>query len=212
MSKIANNHLTPAELETLKTYDSYAKEWIKTHHTTNFWAEELNRFQKYLPQGKILEIGSGAGVDAKELIDRGYRYVGTDISLGLINEAKKRNPNAKFIHQSVYELNFPESRFDGFWAVAILLHIPKSRIDEALQKIHFVTKPSGVGLISLKKGDGEKMIEDNFQDKKFRRLYSFYSLNEFSKILKRNRFKILSSYIRKSSKDTWLIYFVKVTK
>lgn len=207
-----NIQLTKEEQKTLRSYDSYAKEWAETHHTTDFWSNERDQFQKYLPKGKILEIGSGAGVDAKEFIDRGYAYVGTDISLGLINEAKKRNPNAEFIQQSVYELNFPESNFDGFWTVASLLHIPKSRIDEALQKIHYVARPNGVGLISLKKGVGEKMVEDVFQNKKFRRFYSFYSLNEFSKILKRNKFEILSSDIRKSTKDIWLIYFVKVIK
>ena len=209
---ISKKSLTKEEKETLKTYDLYAKEWIATHHTTNFWLPELDQFQKYLIKGEVLEIGSGAGVDAKELISRGYEYTGTDISLGLINEAKKRNPNAQFIHESVYELNFPEGSFDGFWVVAVLLHIPKSKIDGALQKIHFVTKSNGIGLISLKKGAGEKMIEDSFKDKKFRRLYSFYSLNEFSEILKKNKFDILSSYIRKSTKDTWLIYFVKVAK
>lgn len=207
-----NLHLTQEEQETLRSYNLRAKEWIATHHTTNFWLQELDQFQKFLSQGKVLEIGSGGGADAKELMDRGYDYIGTDISSGLIEQAKKKNPKANFITKSVYKLDFPESCFDGFWAVAVLLHIPKSRIDEALQKIHFVTKSNGIGLISLKKGAGEKMLEEEFQNKKFRRFYSFYSLNEFSKILKRNRFEILSSYIRKSTRDTWLIYFVKVVK
>ena len=209
---MSNKVLTQEERETVKTYNLYAKEWIKTHHTTNFWAPELKQLKNYIPQGKILEIGSGAGIDAKELIHLGYKYTGTDISLGLIKEAQKRNPKTKFIHESVYELNFLENNFDGFWAVAVLLHIPKSRIDEALQRIHFVIKANGTGLISLKKGTGEKMIEQEFQNKKFRRFYSFYSLNEFSKVLKRNKFEILSPYIRKSTKDIWLIYFVKVIK
>jgi hypothetical protein len=29
-----------------------------------------------------------------------------------------------------------EEKFDGFWASAILLHVPKRKIDEALGKIH----------------------------------------------------------------------------
>lgn len=209
---MTKTNLTKDEQKTLRSYDLYAREWIATHHTSNFWAPELDRLKKYLPKGKVLEIGSGGGVDAKELLNLGFEYIGTDISSGLIKEARKLIPQVTFLNQSVYELKFDENTFDGIWAAAVLLHIPKSRIDEALQKIHFVVRPKGIGCISLKMGMGEKLIQDNFQNKKFSRLFSFYSLKEFSKILKRNNFEIISSYTKTVEKVVWLIYFVKVIK
>lgn len=42
-----------------------------------------------MPAGKILEVGSGGGRDAKDLIEMGYEYIGIDISKGLLEEAKK---------------------------------------------------------------------------------------------------------------------------
>ena len=60
------------------------------------------------------------------MIAFGYDYTGTDISTGLLNEARKKVPGQSFYEMSVYDLDFPEGTFDGFWASAILLHIPKN--------------------------------------------------------------------------------------
>ena len=70
--------LTKAEIQTIKTYDSKSSDWVLKHETPNFWGSQMDKFYKLLPKGKILEIGSGGGRDAKELIGKGYDYVGTD--------------------------------------------------------------------------------------------------------------------------------------
>jgi len=203
--------LTQDEKQTLSSYDKYGKRWAVEHLDFSFWKSELNRFKQYLPTGKILEIGSGGGRDAKKLIKAGYRYLGTDVSRGLLKAAQEYNPGAKFIQRSVYDLRLPENSFDGFWACAVLLHIPKKRIGDALKQLHKVTKPKGVGFISVKKGRGERFTIEPPPDGK--RLFSFYSLKEFEKKLLNNKFEILySKERRKSAKTTWLIYFVKAIK
>ena len=90
-----------------------------------------------------------AGRDIDNLIKHGYGYTGTDISEGMLNIVKKRYPKQEFYKQSVYDLSFPK-KFDGFWAVAVLLHIPKSRIDEALQAIKAVMNKKMYFDLSLK--------------------------------------------------------------
>ena len=162
---MAKVKLTKREQQTLKSYDQYGKQWAASHLDFDFWVPELKKFKKYLSEGKVLEIGSGGGRDAKELIRAGYEYTGTDISKGLLEAAKKYNPGAKFLLKSVYDLDFPENSFDGFWACAVLLHIPKSRIDEALRQLHKVVKPNGVGFISVKQGVGEETNEKNRRDR-----------------------------------------------
>ena len=49
-----------------------------------------------------------------------------------------------------YKLNFPSGSFDGFWASASLLHIPKNKIHQVLSDIKNIIKPNGIGFISLK--------------------------------------------------------------
>jgi len=207
--------LTKKEKETVEAYDAQAKNWTSQHQTPGFWKKEMDKFQDLLASGKILEIGSGGGRDAKELRKRGYLYTGTDVSEGLIRQARKANPNTTFIHQSVYDLDFPKDSFDGFWASAVLLHIPKDRISEALAKIHDVVKPDGIGFISVKEGEGEKMVSEDVQigNMGFSRFFSFFKREEFAEILKNNGYEILEFiYHPMSEKTKWLVFFVKVKK
>ncbi len=207
-----NNQLTPEEKLTVNSYNRNAREWINTHSDVNFHLKNLAQFKKHLPGGKILEIGCAGGRDAKMLIEAGYDYVGTDITEGFIEVARKNLPQAKFYQRSVYDLQFPDNKFDGFWASATLLHIPKSRIGEALKELHRVTRKNGVGFISLKQGMEQKVIRDDKGD--MSRFFSFYFPRVFNKILKNNGFEILKIRKQKDQKTNtiWLIYLVRVLK
>jgi SAM-dependent methyltransferase len=157
-----------------------------------------------------LEIGCGGGRDAKELIALGYGYVGTDISAGLLEEAKKNNPGATFQQVSLYDLNFTEP-FDGFWCAAVLLHIPKRRIDEALQAIKKNIKKGGIGFIAIKEGDGEKMETEGGLDGDGR-LFVYWQNDEFKQALTSNGLEVLQEgYYPKSERTKWLTYHIKVT-
>jgi len=201
--------LTEQEKITIKTYDKIAAEWSKKHHIHDYWKEELKLFKKFLPIGKIIDIGCGGGRDAKPLSNLGYKYLGTDISTGLLKEAKKNNPGIKFIYKNLYKPSFKSNTFDGFWASAIFLHIPKDRINLILQRNWI--KQGGVGFISVKEGGGE--VLDNSDIEGPVRFWSYYKLSEFRKLLMSNKFKILKNYRKKVIESTiWLIYFVEVTK
>lgn len=194
------------EKKTVDYYNREAENWTKAHggnEGASYWREEMERFHQLLPGGKVLEIGSGAGKDAAALIKMGYDYTGTDASEGLIKVAQERNPGAKFAHESVHELDFPEHEFDGFWTAATLLHIPKNRIDEALQRIKTQVKPEGIGFISVKQGEGEKTDEDTG------RWFAYYKLDEFRDVLQRNGYEVKESSTRQGEKDTWLCYWVR---
>lgn len=206
-----NMKLTQNEQITLDTYNDNAWHWVKIHPQEGVYRDEMLSFKKLLPIGKILEIGSGSGRDASELIALGYDYVGTDISKSLLEIAKNKNPNKEFLLHSVYDLDFSDSsKFDGFWASAVLLHIPKAKIDLALRKIRDSVKSNGIGFISLKEGSGEKLesrINSSYNDKRF---FAYYSKQEFSEVLVRNKLKIIDSKSVKKESTSWLYFFVKV--
>lgn len=209
-------NLTTEEGMTLDTYDAIAKQWSEEHAIPGFWREEMRTFQEFLPFGKVLEVGSGGGRDAKELIAFGYKYTGTDISSRFVEVAKEKIPEATFLVQSVYDLKFPDdTRFDGFWASAVLLHIPKTKIGKALQRIRNYMRGGGIGFISLKRGEGEK-LEERLADSNSRndkRFFAYYSEKEFSNVLLKNGFEVVRAQVRKmSEKTTWLCFFVRVVK
>jgi SAM-dependent methyltransferase len=203
-------NLTEEEQITKLAYDAHPKEWAKYFDDAGGWPEILEKFHGLLPKGKVLEIGAGTGRDAKGLTDLGYEYVGTDVSEELLKVARERLPDQTFLQQSVYELSFSE-KFDGFWASAVLLHIPKSRINEALQKIKSVLKPNAIGFISVKAGEGEKITKHKFEDEEeLERLFTFWNEEDFAKALKDNDFEVLFyKYKPISEKTIWHIFIVK---
>ena len=200
--------LTEDEKLTLNSYNNVASAWAKNHDTQNFWGKNLEVFHKLLPKGKILEIGCGSGRDAQDLISLGYDYIGTDVSVGQLTEARKNNPSGIFKEQSVYSLDFIDS-FDGFWAAAVLIHVPKSRITEALQAIKKNMKKRALGFIAMKEGEGEK-VEERPELDNSRFLFTYWDRGEFRSILKENNFISLhEDYIPMSERTKWLTYIVR---
>ncbi len=196
--------------KTVDYYDRDAANWASQYGRNDgesFWMSQIEKLHELLPSGKILEIGSGTGQDAEALAARGYDYTGTDASKGLIEIAQKRNSQATFVHVGVEDLAFPEKSFDGFWTAATLLHIPKENIDNALQSIKSEVRDGGVGVITLKQGEGEK------EDEETGRWFSYYSEDEFEKILNRNGFEVVDFEIKKEQREgrpDWLVFYVKV--
>lgn len=191
----------PDEMNT-KFYDDNAKPWSDDHLNAGYWQAQLNTFHKLLPKGKIIEIGCGGGRDARDLIKLGYEYVGTDISEGLLEEARKNVPGYTFLKQSMYDL-FSAKKFDGFWASAVFLHAPKDKIGEALGSTKSVLKRGAIGYISVKKGEGEGVFGGRF--------FSFWDKSEFDDVLKKNGFEILDFiHDPRSPTDDWLCFFVRL--
>lgn len=200
--------LNDKEKATLGYYNSHAEEWVQDRHPgdTSFWQKELEHFHELLKAGKVLEIGTGSGREAAILLKYGYDYTGIDASIGLLDIARKNLPRGKFLHQTFYELNFPENSFDGFWTSATLLHVPKGRIEEVLLRIKHVIKPNAVGFISLKQGTGESVEESTG------RLFSYYSVEEFNRNLNKVGLSLIEEpAIRPKDKrgNIWLTYFVR---
>lgn len=204
------SELSAEEKLTIATYDRQAENWSSSHATASFWGEEMAQFKKLLPGGRILEIGAGGGRDAKELIEAGYDYTGTDISVGLLEQARKNNPGVNFEEVSVYDLDY-EELFDGFWCSAVLLHIPRARIDDALQVINKNMKRGALGFIAIKEGEGEKLEADDNSTQGDERFFVYWTDKDFSKRLEANGFNIVERGYRPMSERTkWLTYIVKI--
>ena len=203
--------LLPEEQLTLEAYDQVAAQWAAEHDDPKYWSLELDLFHQLLPQGSILEIGSGGGRDAKELIALGYHYTGTDISTGLLQVAKQALPGQIFVQQSVYDLSFwPE--FDGFWASAVLLHVPRSRIHQALSQIRRNLRVGAIGFISLKDGQGEQVETEIFDDREIRRHFTYWTREEFEAILPSASFELVDYIFHpRSARTRWHCFFVRAT-
>ena len=198
---------------TIEAYNKIADEF-NIRNAISFYQKEAEVFkQLFREEKKILEIGCGTGRDAEMLVPMGFDYIGIDASERMLEKAREKLPNEKFIPMNFFHLTFPSGVFDGFWAAASFLHVPKKDIDIVLQEAKRILKPGGVGYISLKqkKNLDEKIIhQDAFGG--IDRFFAFYDQQEFEDILKRNGFEIVSVMTEienDSDKTVWLCFFVR---
>lgn len=93
------------------------------------------------PGGFILELGSGSGLDAKFMIENGFKVDPTDGSYELAEEA------SRLLGQPVRHMYFEDldaiEQYDGIYASASLLHAKRSVLPEIVKCIHRALKTSG---------------------------------------------------------------------
>jgi len=104
----------------------------------HFWFRELKRQASSCE--KILDLGCGEG-SKLNLVAKGKKAVGVDISFTAIKKAKKQYPYFEFMQCNIEDLPFKDSQFDLVFCAFVLEHLdnPERVINEALR----VSKPGG---------------------------------------------------------------------
>lgn len=200
--------LSDLEELTIQNYDQLGALWY--NQKLKRFRDYVIRFKELLPTGRVLELGFGNGDDAAALIENGFDYEGVEVSKTLLEMAKARLPTTHFSLQSLYQLSFEKESFDGFWAAAVLLHIPKEKISTALREINRVCKKGAIGFIVIKGGEGEAIEADDFPNGAvMKRFFAYYSLKEFQEALEKNGFEIVEAAQKQGTTTLWLTYFVK---
>lgn len=120
--------------------------------------------------GRILDLGSGAGRDSLAMARRGLQVVSLDRSRGMLREHQSRGGGA-LVQADLSWLPFRPQAFDGIWACASFLHVPKARLVFALTEAGRVLRPEGILFVSLKLGEGESTDPEG-------RWWSFYQEDE----------------------------------
>jgi SAM-dependent methyltransferase len=105
------------------------------------------------PGGSILELGCGAGHHSARMLAAGFNVRATDGSPEMAEIAARR------LGHPVETMPFHElddqDAYDGVWASACLLHVPRDDLAGILEKIHRALKPGGLFYASFKIGEGD---------------------------------------------------------
>lgn len=195
---------------TIQSYNKTVKNYIKKVDKLHPKQEAKIFLSLIKPNSPILDLGCGYGRDAKIFSERGYKVVGIDLSEKMIETAKKISPKSEFKLMDIRKLSFTNNSFDGIWANASFLHIPKKEIKTALKEAYRVLKQNGTIYLSVKEGIGEGFIEDTRYGgiKKF---FSFFQKDEIENFFNDARFSIVKSYVKKVddnySTHPWICVF-----
>lgn len=103
--------------------------------------------------GKVLELGCGGGQDSEALLALGLDVFPTDGSPELAAAAQKRL--GRPVSVLLFEDLAAEATFDGVWANACLLHVPRPALPGILANICRALRPGGVFYASFKAGEAE---------------------------------------------------------
>jgi ubiquinone/menaquinone biosynthesis C-methylase UbiE len=193
--------------KTIETYSKHAKLFHKAHEH-QLLQFQLNNFLSKLPGKKILDAGCGSGRDAAYFIEEGFEVTGIDLADGMLEELKKNSPKAEFKKMDMRHLDFSNNSFDGIWAMASVIHIPKSDISKTLSEFYRVLKPAGILYLAVKEGEGENIIESrNLENSP--KYVVFYKKEELEEFLKEANFKIIESTISESDNNVWIEIMAK---
>ncbi len=117
-------------------------------------------------QQKILDLGCGSGRDSVYFAKLGFDVTAIDGSSKLIKTAKENYAISNiFWEYLTFEQTINkdwQSRFDGIWACASLLHVPYHNIASLLDRLLSLLKTEGVFYASFKYGDSEHTEESRF--------------------------------------------------
>lgn len=139
-----------------KTATGWSDEWFKEKKQSMV----LEKFYGCFAGGgtnhpKILDLGCGAGYDAKVMSRKGARVVGVDISEKLVNIAKKEVPACKFFVGDITEPLDRLGRFDGVVCLATIMHVDIQKMRKTFENMSNVLRKGGLLLVSSYDGVGK---------------------------------------------------------
>jgi len=147
-------------LDSIEYYNKHANEYF--HKTVDIdMQDHWDAFTCLLPEGaSILDLGCGSGRDSAYFLSCGYDVTMLDASYEMCNLASIHT-GQEVLNLSYENMDF-YNVFDGIWACASLVHIPRNRIDGILQKIIRALKINGIMYMSFHYGDFEGIREGRY--------------------------------------------------
>ncbi len=159
----------------LDYYNTHADEYCRSTVGLDMGSVYQRFLSELGPSAHILDAGCGSGRDTKIFRGRGFVVTAFDGSPQMARFA------SAYTSQQCRVLRFQEMRFeqefDGIWACASLLHVPKCEINDVLRRFVMALKPGGVMYASFIEGEGERISSDG-------RLYNSYTAESLRDLLR----------------------------
>lgn len=190
------------------TYNKIAEDWNKDHQDDNWWQKGTKKFISLLkPRALVLDVGCGTGHKTVFLVKNGLKVIGIDFSEKMIEIAKRQVEGAEFRVMDMWKVDQMSESFDGIFAQACLLHVPKKDALKVIKILASKLKSGGYFYVAVKisnKGLNEEIIKENDYGYQYERFFSFYTLDEVKKYFKDLKMKIVHESVDFSGHTYWV--------
>ena len=201
----ADDNTTALVLQTIDAYERSAKEclarWSKRRHRR---PPLLVEWLRYLPAGaSLLDLGCGGGQDSNGLGQRGYRVVGVDRASALLSAGRRRYRSLPLICADLRDLPFQAASFDGLWAAASLMHLPKPVARRTLAELCQLVRPGGLFAATVTYGVKSRLVTDGWVPGRY---FARWRKDELARAVRRAGWTILELNVEtnRERKGRWL--------
>ncbi|MDP7323240.1 MAG: class I SAM-dependent methyltransferase [Candidatus Woesearchaeota archaeon] len=192
---------------TKESYNAFAKDLdqkFEKHFQTKV-KKFCDLFLKKIKGKKIVDLGCGPGNHASYFQEHGLDVLCVDFSKEMLAICKKKG--LKTLQMDLEDISFPDGSFEGVWAFASLLNLPKKKIPLVVKKISMIIKKDGILGLSMKEGSKEGIeLESHtkrerylsyFSDSELRKLFiPYFEILHFERTVEKGR-PVFLSYIMK---------------
>ena len=150
------------------------------------------------PHGRVLEIGSGPGLEAQYLEVRGLRVDRTDATPAFVDRLRAQGWTARVLDVRNGDLGGP---YDAVLANAVLLHLERPDLEVALASCLAATRRGGVLACTLKEGEGEAWSDAKLG---LPRWFVYWREEQLRAVLGRAGWRVLSLHHVQGRVEPWL--------
>ena len=134
--------------------DEYARQIYNELQHKPMDRELLNRFAADTAgRGEVCDMGCGPGQVARYLRDAGTSVFGLDLSPGMLEQARKLNPDISFREGNMLALDLPDGALAGIAAFYAIVNIPRESHPTVFREMMRVLQPGGFLLLAFHTGD-----------------------------------------------------------
>jgi len=200
------HHTTSSEIsQTLQTYEKdaelFLKHWGKKRYKRPLL---LTEWLTFLPRrGVFLDLGCGAGQDARYLTKRGHRVIGLDRTMPLLQFATRQTPFVPLVLADIRALPIRADSIDGIWAAASLIHLPKRNMTDVLAMLHRLVRPEGFFAATLTYGRLSRVKRTGWMPGRY---FARWRKDELARTLRRAGWTVLSIRVvnNQERKGRWI--------
>ena len=175
------------------------------------WEHDVSQNRQALSEamprvpGKILDLGCGPGRDLVAFQSMGHKVTGLDATPSFVEMAKQA-AGCPVWKQSFLSLDLPNDHFDGIFANASLIHVPKVEMLRVLKHLHYALCDRGILVMSMVRGNHEGFAERPTGY----RYVSGWEYETLAPKLLEAQFQILRHYYRPTGmpieNQSWLVF------
>lgn len=184
----------------IDTYDKVADIYAREFSGRKTDLKHLDEFLSLLPKNaRILDVGCGPGDYSKYMKEKGFSVEGIDLSIGMLQIAKKMFPEVKFKKMDMRKLEYPNQTFDGLCVAYSLFHVQPSQTTNVLKGFYKVLKSNGIMLLMVHEGKGEEMVPEPLNPE-LKMFFKYYQKDEIETLLQKTGFEVIYESERKPKK------------